>query len=96
MVPEYKIQISPRALRHLQMIFDYIEGEAPGAGKTVDSMIDEMVALRTMPHRFPVVGGGHGLRRMVAYPYLIFYKILPTQRVVRIMSIRHGARRGRP
>jgi len=90
-----KVRYSRRALRQLEQIFSYIEKDNPAAAPAVADRIESLVALLG---RYPSMGrptDKHGVRIMGVrrYPYVVFYKILPDRDEVRILRVRHTARR---
>jgi toxin ParE1/3/4 len=90
-----KVRYSRRALRQLEQIFSYIEKDNPAAAPAVADRIESLVALLG---RYPSMGrptDKDGVRIMGVrrYPYVVFYKILPDRDEVRILRVRHTARR---
>jgi toxin ParE1/3/4 len=95
---DYRVIVSPRAFSDLDAIFDHIKTSSPAnAVRTVDRLQHGMQALESFPLRYRVVAGGKhprgAVRRMPVSSYLVYYRVLESQRVVRIVTIRHGARR---
>jgi addiction module RelE/StbE family toxin len=90
-----KVRYSRRALTQLDQIFSYIAKDNPAAASAVVERID---ALATLLGRYPTMGrptDKEGVRVMGVrrHPYLVFYKILPDRDEVRILRVRHMARR---
>jgi addiction module RelE/StbE family toxin len=96
LIPSYRIEISPRALRDLQAIFGYLEADSPSnAAAVAERILDGIDGLKELPFRFPVkqVVGSTEIRRLVVYRYIVQYSVNETKALVRIKSIRHGSRR---
>ena len=89
-----KVQLSPRAASDLRAILDYLDTQNPRAAKTVRSSI--LRALDILGS-FPAIGVAQErrVRKYVVpqFPYLIYYSIAAREQEVRIISIRHAARR---
>ncbi len=93
-----KVSFSPRSLRQLEDIHAYVQERNPRAAREVVSRIEELCGkLGDFP--------GMGTRTeqpdvrmlpVVRYPYIILYTILADRDEVRILRIRHGARRPEP
>jgi len=90
-----KVRYSPQALRQIDETFTYIAEENEVAAHAVIARIE---AVATLLGIRPYIGrstGHQDVRAMSVrpYPYVIFYKILGEDDEVRIMRIRHTARR---
>jgi plasmid stabilization system protein ParE len=94
----YRIIITPRAGRDLEQIHTYIAQDSPG---NADGMISRILAavelFEQFPHRTVVEHRGpklrHPVRSLPVPPYLIYFRVIDDQQVVRILHVRHGARR---
>jgi toxin ParE1/3/4 len=86
---------SPAALREIDHIYRYLAQFNPGAA---ENTIGEILAAGDSLERFPYRGRsvpGTQLREItLPYPYVIRYRI--TADHVRILRVRHGARRLTP
>lgn len=94
----YGIRITPRALKDLQGIFDYIAKDSSrNAAKMIRMLLDAIDGLEILPHRFNVPRTGYvrgrQTRSMPVRPFLVRYRIEERNRMVRILRISHGARR---
>ncbi|HTK77802.1 MAG TPA: type II toxin-antitoxin system RelE/ParE family toxin [Gemmataceae bacterium] len=94
----YRIVISPQAGAQLEEIFGYIAQRSPqNAPIVIDRILTAIDSLKTMPSRFKVERHdrrlGYDVHSMVVAPHLVFYRVIEPDRVVRILSVRHGARR---
>jgi plasmid stabilization system protein ParE len=89
-----KLRLSRRAISDLHVILDYLNMRNPGAAKRVRSAIDNALNLLTS---FPTIGVVHerDVRKYVMprFPYLIYYSIAEREQEIRIITIRHAARR---
>ena len=98
MATRYHLIISPRASADIHAIHKYI---AQDSEQNAASMIEELIAsldgLEEFPHRYRVaehVKSRRGETRvMLVPPYLVYYRIMERQLAVRVITIRHGARR---
>jgi toxin ParE1/3/4 len=98
MPPVFHLILSPEAVANIQQIHDYISRDAPrNAAKVVERILDAMKTLEEFPHRNIVEHQStklkHPVRSIVVRPYLIFFRVIESQQVVRILSVRHAARR---
>ena len=63
----------------------------------VARILDAIDTLDTFPHRNVVAGQKPGLskpvRSLPAWPYVVFFRVHDDHGVVRILRVRHGARR---
>jgi addiction module RelE/StbE family toxin len=83
---------SPSALREVARIFDYLVDFNPRAAeKVAATLIETGESLATFPNRGRIVQGTGKREVMVTYPYIIRYRV--TGDVVRILRVRHSARR---
>ena len=98
MLPTYRIIISPQAAADIQSIHDYISIDSPNhAAQMVGRILAGMESLRTVPHR-PIFEHGkpnlkHPVRSLPVNPYVIYFRVIQTEQVVLIQTIRHSARR---
>src|SRR5579864_4619702 len=94
----YRILFTKQAAADLEGIFRYINRGSPAnATKMIRRLVDAIDSLAIFPHRYrilhPHARTRRGTRMMVVWPYLGYYRILENQRGVRVITIRHGARR---
>lgn len=92
----YRVRITPRVLHDLQTIFDYIAQDSPdNAAGTIERILDAIDGLEFMPYRFKVLEGAEkkGIRSISVRPYLIRFRVEEEAGIVRILHVRHGARR---
>ena len=95
----YQVRITPRAQRDLDDLYNCLMLNAsPAVARSeVARLIDAVRGLRYLPYRFAVPRSGRrqgtALRAMVVSPYVVRYRVEEKPRVVRVLTIRHGARR---
>jgi plasmid stabilization system protein ParE len=98
-MPEtYRIIFSPRASGELQDILRYVAGQSPqNAALVGERILREVQSLKTFPGRFRVERRvrklGYVVHSMVVLSFIVFYRILEDDKVVRILCIQRGARR---
>ena len=89
------VSFSPQATRQVDEIYNYIARDNPVAAKKV---VDRIYAIASYLADYPRAGRATDLRDVhvipaLPYPYLIFYRFVPKREEVRILRVRHGARR---
>jgi toxin ParE1/3/4 len=89
------VRFSALATRQVDKIFDYISRDNPAAAATVVTRIYQVAShAASFPEagRLTVIGG---VRMFVVspYPYVIFARFLARSDEVRIVAVRHTARR---
>jgi plasmid stabilization system protein ParE len=94
----YRVIITPRAGGDLEAIYDYIAREsAQNAATMITRILDALEPLKQFPHRTVVERQDHKLRHPVrslpVSPYIIYFRVLDDDRVIRVLHVRHGARR---
>jgi toxin ParE1/3/4 len=94
----YQVIVSPRASGDLSQIYEYIALDSPeNAAKFLQALFDAIDSLVLLPARHPLIESRPRIKRetrvMPVSPYLIYYHILEAQGAVRIVTVRHGARR---
>jgi toxin ParE1/3/4 len=85
--------VSPRARRDLEDIFNFIVDDDPAAAERVVLKIEKTILLLgDRPFLGPAIAlpGGLNLRKMSVPPYLIFYRNVDT--VVQIVRVLHSSR----
>ena len=94
----YRVIVSPEAFSDLDKILDYVKVQShANAVKVIDTLWDAMTRLRELPYRYRVVQGIRSadkqVRRMPVPPYLVYYRVAEQERVVRVLTVRHGSQR---
>jgi plasmid stabilization system protein ParE len=98
-MPEtYRVSITLNAATELAGIFQFIGQDSPqNAAAVISRLLDAMDSLDTFPKRHKLIKDTHALgvpiRSMPVRPYLVRYHVDDVNRVVTILSVRHGARR---
>jgi plasmid stabilization system protein ParE len=94
----YRVILSRRAFDDLDQILDYIKQTSPSnAVKVIDRLQRAMEGLGDFPHRYRVLQGraraDKAVRVMPVAPHLVYYRVVETPRVVRVLTVRHGSQR---
>jgi len=95
----FRLIITPRAGSDLQRIYDYIarDSEQNAAGM-ITRILDAIDLLKQLPHRTVIERQNPKLRYPVrslpVRPYVVYFRVLDDDRVVRILHVKHGARGG--
>ena len=95
---QYRIIISCRAVRDLEKIHDYIAHDSPAnADGMIKRVLDSVELFEQFPHRTVVEQQSskirHPVRSLPVPPYVVYFRVIERQKVVRILHVRHGARR---
>jgi plasmid stabilization system protein ParE len=98
MPDQYRIIFLPRSAAELIRICSYIErGSEQGARSVATRIIDAIDALAFFPHRYEVhehrKDSAKTVRSMPVPPFIVYYRVDDSRLAVRILSVRHGARR---
>jgi plasmid stabilization system protein ParE len=94
----YRLILSPQASADLIRLHSYISRDsADNAAKTVERILNAVEGLRTVPHRTVMERQSrkirHPVRTLPVGAYVVYFRSLDDERVVRVLTIRHGARR---
>ena len=94
----FRIVMSPEAAADIENIHAYISQDSPqNAATMVGRILDSIARLETFPHHNLVEHRSrkikHPVRSLPVRPYLVYFRVLDSEQVVRILSVRHGARR---
>jgi|SRR5688572_19458862 len=94
----YRVLLAKRAATDLEEIFDRIAKDSPGnAARVIDRILTAIDGLKTFPHRNLVAEqdptAAHPLRSMPVQSWIVFFRVLDQHHVVRVLRVRHGARR---
>ena len=90
-----RVTYSPRALAQLEQIFNYIAAEDPTTAAVVVTRIGNLASLLS---EHPYIGrptdkAGVHVLSVPRYPYVLFYKVMVETDEIRILRVRHTARR---
>lgn len=94
----YRVIITPRAGADIQSIYDYIASDSQrNAAAMVARILDALEPLKLFPHRTVVERQSpklrHPVRQITVLPYNVYFRVLDDEKVVRVLHVRHGARR---
>ena len=98
-MPElYEIRITSEASSDLEAIHHYISGDSPqNADEVVDRLLKAIDSLDRMPHRYKMYRRGSRPTRVVRSmpwpPFVVYYEVREDDGVVRVLTVRHRARR---
>jgi plasmid stabilization system protein ParE len=95
---QYRVIITPRAGADLQAIYDYIaKDSAANAAGMVERILNALEPLKQFPHRTVVERQNprlrHPVRSIAVRPDVVYFRVLDDEQVVRVLHVRHGARR---
>src|SRR3954464_15114686 len=95
---QYDVRISKEASGDILAIHHYIEQRSPqNATRMVERLFRTIEALEHLPHRYKIFRKGNKtrgpVRSMPVPPFIVYYRVVESDRVVRILTVRHGARR---
>jgi addiction module RelE/StbE family toxin len=101
MPEKYRIIYSRRAVEQIREIVVYVELDSPDyAAKLAERFVAAIESLQVFPQRYNLarnIGAmGRSIRSMPIRPYLIRYQVDESMQTVKIVSVRHGARRPGP
>ncbi len=89
-----KIIFSPQAIADLESAVRFIAEDNPDAAVRVgNALIDHVAILENFPLLDSEYPKRPGVRKLVARPYLIFYRFRKTENIVDILRYWHGAQR---
>jgi plasmid stabilization system protein ParE len=95
---QYRVNITARAEQDLDNLYRYIQAEQSGqAAIWFNALHEALQSLGSLPHRAAAVREGSNLRHLLhgnkPNIYRVIYSIDDTERIVTILTIRHGARK---
>jgi plasmid stabilization system protein ParE len=94
----YRLIIAPKAAADLAGIHDDIAKDSPqNAALMATQIMDALELLQDVPHRTVLTeqpwGSKYPVRSVVVWPYIVYFRAIDDEKVVRVLRIRHGARR---
>jgi plasmid stabilization system protein ParE len=94
----HRIVLTADALSDLQGIASFIRQRSPqNAGSVAGTILDAIDSLGSMPDRFKRVGKsrkrGSPVHSMVVRPFIIYYRVEHSPKIVYVLNVRHGGRR---
>jgi addiction module RelE/StbE family toxin len=98
MAADYRIRLTRQALNDIEDIRDFIgQDSQKNAARMIERLFDTFDSLERFPHRavVEVLSGDlpHPVRSIPVRPYVVYFRVIESERVVVIRHIRHGARR---
>jgi plasmid stabilization system protein ParE len=98
MPDKFRILLKKRVATDLEKISKTIARDSPQAAPAfVERILDAIDSLEMFPHRKVVQGQkpdeAHPVRSLPVPPYMVFFRVIDSQRIVRVLRVRHGARR---
>ena len=91
---DYKIILSPQAMDDVEAIVRRIAKDNPVAAERVGyALLDRVMILGSFPFLGSPVPRKRGIRKLVSYPYVIYYRPQEQKRVIDVLRYWHGARR---
>lgn len=98
MVDRYRVIIGNQAFEDIEQIHDFIsQSSEQNAGLMVARLLDAIDDLSILPHRFRVSGRSKrhsvNIQSRVVSPYLIYYFVSDSDKLVTVTDIIHGARK---
>jgi toxin ParE1/3/4 len=90
----HKIIFAPRAIADLERIVKAIAKNNPTAAERIgNALVDRVMMLED----FPLIGSSlprrPNIRKLVSYPYIIYYRPRIDEGVIDILHYRHGAQK---
>jgi plasmid stabilization system protein ParE len=94
----YRVNIQPEASADLVATFEFIERDSPqNAVSMMEAIFASIDSLKYFPHRSKVHRSARKPTRVVyamsVEPFIIYYRIREADRVVEVLTVRHGARK---
>jgi plasmid stabilization system protein ParE len=94
----YRVIVSPEAFNNLDEILDFIADVSPQvAADTIDRLWTATQSLNRFPNRYPVYQIRRRpelvVRSMPVRPFVNYYRVVEKTRTVRVLLVRHSARR---
>jgi toxin ParE1/3/4 len=98
MAERYRIRLSPEASADIHALHAYIAQDSPdNAADMVARIFASIDLLKTFPYRTAIQRQSkrvpHPVRTLPVEPYIVFFRVIDDQATVRILTVRHGARR---
>ena len=91
---DYKVILSDRFLSDLREIVDYLNehADADTAYRIGNELLDRALDVGQQPFQGKPVKQRPGARKVLRYPYLIYYDVNETRGTVEVLRVWHGAR----
>ena len=90
---DYRVILAKSALRDLGAMARYIAEDSPEVAERVGTdLLNLAESLAALPLRGAPIRSRPGVRRLVAAPYLVVYRVSESSREVRILRFWHAKR----
>ena len=90
---DFKVLIADSAVEDLKAIVEFVaEDDPPAASKLAEKLLSKALSLKNFPERHPIFERERKIHKLTTTPYLIFYTVAESERVVNILHIWHSAR----
>ncbi len=90
---DFKVLIAESAIADLKEIVEFVaHDDADAACRLGLKLIDQALALRTFPARFPFHDQKRKIRKMPLPPFIVFYTCDEVRHDVNVLHFWHGAR----
>jgi plasmid stabilization system protein ParE len=98
MPEKYHIILSLASASQLEEIFDTIAQDSPQNAKAmIDRILKAIAGLDVFPNRYVLVDQSDSfdspVRSLIVSPYVVFFRVREANLSVRVLQVRHGARR---
>lgn len=94
-----RVMWTATALRRVEEIGDHIAEERPSAAaKLVSRLFDAVERAAEFPRSAPMYGlaNTETIRQLAVPPYLVYYKILDSDKSIAVLTVRHQRQRRAP
>jgi plasmid stabilization system protein ParE len=94
----FRLIFMPKAAADLRDIQDYIARDSrKNAEQMIARILDALESLKEFPHRTVAERQNrrlkHPTRTLSVKPYVVYFRVIDEWRAVRILHVRHGARK---
>ena len=98
MVPSYRVIVLPEPAGDIDRITDRIKQESTqNALEQFERLWKSSLSLAVLPHRYEIHRSNKDpnriVRSMAVPPFIIYYRIRESDRIIEILTIRHGRQR---
>src|SRR5438477_8469618 len=94
----YRVILSPKVSARLHSIHTFISHTSlQNAPEVIERLLAATYSLEFFPFRYDTIQRSkppeRGVRLMPVPPHVIYYRVIPEEKVVRILTVLHGAQR---
>jgi plasmid stabilization system protein ParE len=94
----FRVIVLPEAFENLDSILKFIKQDSPqNAGRTIDRLWEATQTLSQFAHRYKIHQRKRrdrpAVRSMPVRPFIIYYAVEESPPTVKVLAIRHGARK---